>query len=346
MPSEDIPLMLGRLIFRERLRMESRLDGLQNLPSHESPLDDESLQLPLMERIFFPVLRAFGQRFQKLAPSAMKGSLARRLGQAGIRVSADQYTGWFILSACAGAALGSIFGFLGGKSLPVTVFMAFLMGGTGVLLPELILRQRVRKRQADIVRALPDVLDLLTVSVKAGLGFDSSLQKVTEKMKGALPQEMGQVLHEIKMGVVRKEALRSLSERTGVGALQAFVGTIIQADQLGGKHKQRTSASVRVLAGETPSGGGGTSYEGPRKDAVSVGYLRLSHIVYRASGPSCDSDHRRNDVLGASRQALGVRLETLDFRLQALGRAGMSPRCILRAKNQELRTVPPITRHQ
>jgi len=225
--------LLGRLIFRERLRMESRLDGLQNLPSHESPLDDESLQLPLMERIFFPVLRAFGQRFQKLAPSAMKGSLARRLGQAGIRVSADQYTGWFILSACAGAALGSIFGFLGGKSLPVTVFMAFLMGGTGVLLPELILRQRVRKRQADIVRALPDVLDLLTVSVKAGLGFDSSLQKVTEKMKGALPQEMGQVLHEIKMGVVRKEALRSLSERTGVGALQAFVGTIIQADQLG-----------------------------------------------------------------------------------------------------------------
>lgn len=225
--------LVGRLVFRERLRMEYRLDGLQNLPTQDSPLDDESLRLPLIERVFFPMLRAFGQKFQRLAPSAMKGSLARRLGQAGIRVSAEQYTGWFIVSASVAAVLGLVFGLLGRKSVPVTLFMALLMGCTGAIIPELILRQRVRKRQKEIVRALPDVLDLLTVSVKAGLGFDSSLQKVTEKMKGALPQEMGQVLHEIKMGVVRKEALRSLSERTGVGALQSFVGTIIQADQLG-----------------------------------------------------------------------------------------------------------------
>ena len=225
--------LVGRLVYRDRLRMEYRLEGIQSLSSQETHLEDESLQLPLMERLFFPLLRSFGQKFQKLAPSAMRGSLMKRLGQAGIRVSAEQYTGWFIFSACAGAMLALFVGLLGGKSLAVTLFMTLFMGGAAMLLPELLLRQRVRKRQLEIVRALPDVLDLLTVSVKAGLGFDSSLQKVTEKMKGALPQEMGQVLHEIKMGVVRKEALRSLSERTGVGALQSFVGTIIQADQLG-----------------------------------------------------------------------------------------------------------------
>ncbi len=100
-------------------------------------------------------------------------------------------------------------------------------------MPELNLRQTIRKRQLAILRALPDVLDLLTVSVKAGLGFDSALLKVTEKMSGPLPQEMQLVLHEIKMGVLRRDALKALAKRTGVKELQSFVGTIIQADQLG-----------------------------------------------------------------------------------------------------------------
>jgi len=74
---------------------------------------------------------------------------------------------------------------------------------------------------------------LLTVSVNAGLGFDSALMKVTDKMKGPLPSELGQVLHEIKMGVARRDALKALADRTGVEELRAFVSTIIQADQLG-----------------------------------------------------------------------------------------------------------------
>jgi tight adherence protein C len=225
--------LLLRLLYGERLRMESRLGSIQTIGSTESGEDDEVLQRPLAERVFYPVLSTFGKRMQKLAPSALKENLALKLGQAGVKSSADQYAGWYIVTAGAGMAIGALLSLLGRRPAAGVAGMALLFGAAGLMLPELSLRQRVTRRQKDIVRALPDVLDLLTVSVKAGLGFDSALHKVTEKMKGPLPQEMGQVLHEIRMGVVRKEALRSLSERTGVEALQSFVSTIIQADQLG-----------------------------------------------------------------------------------------------------------------
>lgn len=227
--------LLLRSICKERLKMESRLGVVSELKLEVMSSPDEAtpLQLPLSERVFYPLVRSMGRMLQSLAPAALKITLARRLNLAGMKTSAEQWAGWYIVASGGGALLGLFMGGAGTKPVPDVLFMAVLLGCGGAMLPELILRQRINRRHTQIVRALPDVLDLLTVSVNAGLGFDSALMKVTEKMKGPLPAEMGHVLHEIKMGVPRRDALKSLAERTGVDELQAFVSTIIQADQLG-----------------------------------------------------------------------------------------------------------------
>jgi len=103
----------------------------------------------------------------------------------------------------------------------------------GYLLVELYLRGKTRNRQEQILKKLPDVLDLLTVSVEAGLGFDSALSRVVQKIKGPISTEFATALQEIKMGKQRKDALRDLGNRTGVEELNTFIGAIIQADQMG-----------------------------------------------------------------------------------------------------------------
>ncbi|MDP3487952.1 MAG: type II secretion system F family protein, partial [Bacillota bacterium] len=213
--------------------MEARIETVSELQLTDLSDEPEELHLPLIERIFYPLLRSAGRSLQALAPSGLKTKLAKRLGVAGLKVTAEQYSGWYLVGAVGGLLVGIFIVLTGGKTGAQAVFLSLALAGGGAMLPELKLRQHITKRQLAIVRALPDVLDLLTVSVKAGLGFDSALLKVTEKMKGPLPQEMGQVLHEVKMGVTRRDALKSLADRTGVKELQSFVGTIIQADQLG-----------------------------------------------------------------------------------------------------------------
>ncbi|MBT9158313.1 MAG: hypothetical protein DDT36_01319 [Firmicutes bacterium] len=226
-------LWILRYRYGQRLQLEARLDGVRALQLSPSSAEQTEMESPLLLRTFYPLLRAAGRSLQKLAPAALKDTLATRLILAGLGVTAEQYAGWYLFAAVGGVLLGALWSLAGeSQGLPAVGNLLLLAVG-GALLPELNLRQTIRKRQLAILRALPDVLDLLTVSVKAGLGFDSALLKVTEKMAGPLPQEMQLVLHEIKMGVLRRDALKALAKRTGVKELQSFVGTIIQADQLG-----------------------------------------------------------------------------------------------------------------
>ena len=113
----------------------------------------------------------------------------------------------------------------------------FIMGVTGgmigFLAPEFWLSRRIKSRRAAVLLAVPDVLDLLTISVRAGLAFDAALAKVVEKSKGPLPDEFRRVLAEVRVGKPRREALREMSARCEVPALGNFIAAIIQAEQLG-----------------------------------------------------------------------------------------------------------------
>lgn len=120
-----------------------------------------------------------------------------------------------------------------GIILPIPLSQAALIAAISWLLPDLYLQQRIRKRQLAITLAIPDVLDLLTVSVEAGLGFDAAVARVADKVKGPLAEELNRMLYEMRIGKPRRDAMRDLSERTGVGYLHSFAAAVIQADQLG-----------------------------------------------------------------------------------------------------------------
>jgi tight adherence protein C len=103
----------------------------------------------------------------------------------------------------------------------------------GFFVPEFWLTRRIKKRRKAILLAVPDTLDLLTISVRAGLGFDSALTKVVDKSKGPLADEFRRCVAEIRVGKTRRDALRDLVSRTDVPALSNFIAAIVQAEQLG-----------------------------------------------------------------------------------------------------------------
>jgi tight adherence protein C len=125
--------------------------------------------------------------------------------------------------------------------------LALMFGGLGAFLPGLYLNSRVRSRQAAVSAELPDALDLLSVSVEAGLGFDGAVQKLTEHMEGPLIEEFELALGEIRIGEGRSEALKKMSDRSSSQEMGSFVRAIIQADQLG----ISLGRILKVQAGDT-----------------------------------------------------------------------------------------------
>jgi tight adherence protein C len=135
----------------------------------------------------------------------------------------------FIVLKLTLCALTLVAGFL----LLISFLNVVILAAAAWLAPELYLHEKIKNRQLAITLAIPDVLDLLTVSVEAGLGFDAAVAKVIEKVEGPLADEFRRMLYEMRIGRSRREALRDLSERTGVPYLQNFASAVIQADQLG-----------------------------------------------------------------------------------------------------------------
>jgi tight adherence protein C len=148
------------------------------------------------------------------------------------------------------AICGIVFGLLVGAALSglgVAVFLALAFGAGGFIAPDTAVSAKARARRERIRGELPDALDLLAVSVEAGLGFDSALAKLTEHMEGPLTEEFSLTLSEIRIGESRHDALKRFSERVGVPEVASFTRSIIQADQLG----TSLSRILRVQAADT-----------------------------------------------------------------------------------------------
>jgi tight adherence protein C len=101
------------------------------------------------------------------------------------------------------------------------------------MMPVLWLRSRIRQRQSEIIKSLPDALDLLTITVEAGMGFDGAIQKVAEKWDNHLSRGFAKVVQEMRLGVIRREALKNMERSMDVPDVTTFIAAIIQADQLG-----------------------------------------------------------------------------------------------------------------
>ena len=160
-------------------------------------------------------------------------AIGTRLLAAGLsaRITATQFLALKTGLALAGVLLITLFGL---ATSPVAgVLLAPLSGAFGFLFPDAYLTMRIRTRREAMRAQLPDALDLLAVSVEAGLGLDGALTKLTEHMEGALVDEFALTLGEIRIGESRPEALKKLTERVRTPEIAAFVRSVIQADQLG-----------------------------------------------------------------------------------------------------------------
>src|SRR5207247_4529819 len=132
----------------------------------------------------------------------------------------------------AGVCLGVLFGGAAAGAGGV-LFCSIALGGLGFIAPDFAVSAKARSRKDRIRAELPDALDLMAVSVEAGMGFDGAISKLTEHMKGPLADEFALTLSEIRIGETRQDALKKLAERTSTPELSSFVRAIIQADQLG-----------------------------------------------------------------------------------------------------------------
>jgi tight adherence protein C len=143
---------------------------------------------------------------------------------------------FFGIRAIATVALaGLIFGALSitKTELPARIGMTAVFAALGYLLPGLWLGSKIRSRKGNVIKSLPDALDLLTICVEAGLGFDQAMQKVAEKWDNEMSRAFARVLHEIRLGKTRREALRDAAQRIDVGDVTSFVAAVIQSEQLG-----------------------------------------------------------------------------------------------------------------
>jgi tight adherence protein C len=207
---------------------------LEQLVVQPKSLEEYELGQPFFERTLRPLV----QRLSKVGRRGDQGGIIARtdakLEKAGypgglrgadwmgvkILVAIAFALLFFLLfSLIAGPAGGLFFGLIG---LPI-----------GFMAPEFWLGRRIRSRGWQMVLELPDALDLLTISVEAGLGFDAALAKVVEKMDGPLSNEFRQALAEVRMGRTRREALRDVANRADAQPISNFIGAIIQAEQLG-----------------------------------------------------------------------------------------------------------------
>ncbi|MFZ5626161.1 MAG: type II secretion system F family protein [Bacillota bacterium] len=225
-------------LYRDKITVQTRLQQVGSLLSWRKKYLDEKLSQPFFERVIRPLLNLVAEKLPKgtrAADNKQKLDLQKKLLMAGNPwdLTAGEYLA-LQYAMMIGLALVCLFLALPSGASPLVLVLALLLGAIlGYLLPNYYLGVLATRRQEEIQDTLPDILDLLTVSVEAGLGFDAALVKVVEKSKGVLAEEFSRLLQEIKMGKPRRDALRDLGLRSGNEDLQTLVGAIIQADQLG-----------------------------------------------------------------------------------------------------------------
>jgi tight adherence protein C len=212
------------------------LDRLADYGGRTLTLEEIELSQPFSQRIIKPFLQGTAQFVGRFAPQRNIEETRRKLEMAGRPYGwgPTEFLGVRGLAGVLLAVLTFLLLTVTKQHLGKRFLATAVAGGLGFyLLPTLWLSSQIRRRQTEIVKALPDALDLLTISVEAGLGFDAALNKVAEKWENELSLAFNRVIQEIQMGKLRREALRDMSDRMEVPDVSSFVAAIIQADQLG-----------------------------------------------------------------------------------------------------------------
>lgn len=225
-----LTMVAGQAVLADRRR------ALEMLQAQVPEVDIRGRQLaePFLDRVLVPMLGSLGDLAKRITPIGMRERIARQLVLAGNPPDdAAKVAAFKVFGALAGAVVAIGLAALAGGS-HVLLVAAPVFGATfGYLLPGAGLGQKAIHRQDSIRLALPDIMDLLTISVEAGLSFDAALAHVRRNVGGPLSDEIGRMLQEMQLGMSRTDAMRGLGDRTSVEELKAFVLAIVQADVFG-----------------------------------------------------------------------------------------------------------------
>ena len=223
------------MLLREKNRAVTILQTSVGQVTDSVDLRQQELEGSALDRVLMPGVRRLGRGVVRLTPFDLNQRINEKL------VLAGSPEGWDAERVVALKIIGGVIGVLGGVLLMavlpldplVKILFVVIIGLIGYTIPSTQVSAMAAKRQREIQKALPDTMDLLTISVEAGLGFDSALAQVTKNVPGPLAHEIGRLLQEMQIGVSRGEAFRHLGERTNVPELQSFVLSMIQADLFG-----------------------------------------------------------------------------------------------------------------
>jgi tight adherence protein C len=219
----------------QRQEVYRALRGVRAIELSATDLRKRELATPFTRRVMVPAMRRAGMLGRRFTPASVVDRLANEVVYAGSPVGwdAERILAMKILTTAGGFFGGIWFSRAGAMSGLQSIILIFLFTAVGYYLPEWILRSKSGKRQAEIQRSLPDALDLLSITVEAGLGFDSAISRVSRQAGGALGEEFYRVIQEMQIGKSRADALRDLGDRTTISELKSFVLAMIQADIFG-----------------------------------------------------------------------------------------------------------------
>ncbi len=225
------------MTFNERKRavrlLESQVTGGSS--SENINLRESELAQNFGKRVLAPVIVGAGRIARRITPIDARDRIAKKL------LIAGSPAGWDAERVIAFKVIGMIGGFAGGTALSAFVGLNSiaqiavigLFTFAGFILPDSVVNGKVEARQKEILKTLSDTLDLLTISVEAGLSLNAAIAQVVQNVPGVLSQEFARMLQEIQLGVARSDAFRNLAERTDVEELNAFALAMIQADVFG-----------------------------------------------------------------------------------------------------------------
>ena len=233
------------IVFSEEVRKDIYKRKQIRAMDEQQKYHDEELDKSLVQRLVVPAMKGLRSGITQLARrtsriqrneanKARLDAIETQIRQAGFKMAVQEYN---LLKSSFMLFILAVGGFLALRLLQTSAMLGMLAlmasAVAVVALPRFFISSRIKKRQKQIQLDMPNVMDLLSVSIEAGLGFDAALNRVVEKLDGPLTDELSQVYKEIKMGRARREALAALAKRNDVKELQMFVSAVIQSEQYG-----------------------------------------------------------------------------------------------------------------
>lgn len=200
-------------------------------------LEQIELDQPFSERVIIPLLKSVGDVSARFTPQKLLQDTSRKLELAGNpgRIDAGTFLSLRFVGAVVFGGLLLLVSFVAPSPWPTSrvILVVTLFSVIGFFFPQLWLQSVINRRQHNIRKAMPDALDLLTICVEAGLGFDAALSKVSEKWENELSLAFLRTIREIQLGKTRRDALRDMADRLGIPEMTSFVAAVIQSEILG-----------------------------------------------------------------------------------------------------------------